>query len=49
LTPTIRFHENLRISVKKRHPQNVGVDTRPPEISQRSNRGVFAKLPPSSL
>jgi hypothetical protein len=31
---------------KKRHPRNVGVDTRPPEISQRSNRGEFLKLPP---
>jgi hypothetical protein len=31
---------------KKRHPRNVGVDTRPPEISQRSNRGGFLKLPP---
>jgi hypothetical protein len=38
LTPTIRFHKNLRISVKKCHPRNVEVDTRPPEISQRSNR-----------
>jgi hypothetical protein len=34
---------------KKRHPRNVGVDTRPPEISQRSNRGEFLKLPPSPL
>jgi hypothetical protein len=31
---------------KERHPRNVGVDTRPPEISQRSNRGEFLKLPP---
>jgi hypothetical protein len=31
---------------KKRHPRNVGVDTRHPEISQRSNRGGFLKLPP---
>jgi hypothetical protein len=30
---------------KKRHPQNVGGDTRPPEISQWSNRGVFVELP----
>jgi hypothetical protein len=49
LTPTIRFHENLWISVKKRHPQNVGVDTRPPETLQRSDRGEFLKLPPSLL
>jgi hypothetical protein len=42
----IRFHENLRISVKKHHPGNVRGGTRPPEISQRSNRGVFAELPP---
>jgi hypothetical protein len=34
---------------KKRHPRNVGVDTRPPEISQWSNRGAFLKLPPSPL
>jgi hypothetical protein len=34
---------------KKRHPRNVGVDTRPPEISQRSNRGEFLKLPPLPL
>jgi hypothetical protein len=34
---------------KKRHPWNVGGDTRPPEISQWSNRGVFAELPPSPL
>jgi hypothetical protein len=46
LTATIRFHENHWISVKKRHPLNVGVDTRPPETSQRSNRGGFLKLPP---
>jgi hypothetical protein len=31
---------------KKRHPRNVGVDMRPPEISQRSNRGSFLELPP---
>jgi hypothetical protein len=30
----------------KRHPRNVGGDTHPPEISQQSNRGVFAELPP---
>jgi hypothetical protein len=34
---------------KKRHPQNVRVVTRPPEISQRSNRCEFLKLPPSPL
>jgi hypothetical protein len=34
---------------KKRHAQNVGGDTRPPETSQRSNRGVFVELPPSPL
>jgi hypothetical protein len=34
---------------KKRHPRNVGGDTRPPETSQRSNRGVFTELPPSPL
>jgi hypothetical protein len=49
LTPTIRFHERFRISVKKRHPRNVGGDTRHSETSQRSNRGVFAELPPSPL
>jgi hypothetical protein len=27
---------------KKRHPRNVGGDTRHPETSQRSNRGAFA-------
>jgi hypothetical protein len=43
LTPTIRFHNNLRIPVKKRHPRNVGGDTRHPENSQRSNRGAFVK------
>jgi hypothetical protein len=31
---------------KKRHPRNVGGDTRHPETSQRSNRGMFAELPP---
>jgi hypothetical protein len=31
---------------KKRHARNVGGDTRPPETSQRSNRGVFVELPP---
>jgi hypothetical protein len=31
---------------KKRHPRNVGGDTRHPETSQRSNRGAFAELPP---
>jgi hypothetical protein len=31
---------------KKRHPRNVGGDTRHPETSQRSNRGTFAELPP---
>jgi hypothetical protein len=46
LTPTVRFHENLRISVKKRHPRNIGGDTRHPETSQRSNRDAFAELPP---
>jgi hypothetical protein len=49
LTPTNRFHENLWISVKKRHPRNVRMDTRPPETSQRSNRGEFLKLPPLAL
>jgi hypothetical protein len=34
---------------KKRHPRNVGVDTRHPENLQRSNRGAFAELPPSPL
>jgi hypothetical protein len=34
---------------KKRDPRNVGGDTRHPEDSQRSNRGTFAELPPSSL
>jgi hypothetical protein len=34
---------------KKRHPRNVGGDTRHPETSQRSNRGTFAELPPSPL
>jgi hypothetical protein len=34
---------------KKCHPRNVGVDTRPPEISQRSNRGGFLKLPPAPI
>jgi hypothetical protein len=49
LTLTIRFHDNLRISVKKRHPRNVRGDTRHPETSQRSNRGAFVELPPSPL
>jgi hypothetical protein len=34
---------------KKPHPRNVGVDTRPLETSQRSNRGGFLKLPLSPL
>jgi hypothetical protein len=34
---------------KKRHPRNVGGDTRHPATSQRSNRGTFAELPPSPL
>jgi hypothetical protein len=34
---------------KKRHPRNVGGDTRHPGTSQRSNRGTFAELPPSPL
>jgi hypothetical protein len=34
---------------KKRHPRNIGGDTRHPETSQRSNRGTFAELPPSPL
>jgi hypothetical protein len=34
-------------SGEKRHPWNVGVDMRPSENSQRSNRGDFLKLPPS--
>jgi hypothetical protein len=38
--------QNFRILVKKCHPRNVGVDTRPPGTSQRSNRGGFLKLPP---
>jgi hypothetical protein len=29
---------------QKRHPRNVGGDTRHPETSQRSNRGAFAEL-----
>jgi hypothetical protein len=49
LTPTIRFHEHFRISLKKCHPRNVGGDTRHPGTSQRSNRGMFAELPPSPL
>jgi hypothetical protein len=40
------FPRKLLNSGKKRHPRNVRVDTRPPENSQRSNRGEFLKLPP---
>jgi hypothetical protein len=46
LTPMIWFHEEISNFGKKRHPRNVGVDTRPPKKSQRSYRGVFLKLPP---
>jgi hypothetical protein len=49
LTSTIRFHKNFWILVKKHHPRNVRVDTRPPDFSQRSYRGSFLKLPPSPL
>jgi hypothetical protein len=38
--------QKLSDSGKKRHPRNIGVDKRPPGISQRSNRGGFLKLPP---
>jgi hypothetical protein len=41
LTPTIRFHEYFGNFVKKRHPRNVGGDTRRPETLQRSDRGRF--------
>jgi hypothetical protein len=41
----IRSRKLLNFS-KKCHPWNVRVDTRPPETSQRSIRGVFLKLPP---
>jgi hypothetical protein len=34
---------------KKRHPPNVGGDTRHPETSQWSNQGTFAELPPPPL
>jgi hypothetical protein len=40
------FPRKLLNSGEKRHPRTVGVDTRPPENSQRSNRGDFLKLPP---
>jgi hypothetical protein len=43
------FPRKLLNSGKKRHPRTVGVDTRPPENSQRSNRGDFLKLPLSPL
>jgi hypothetical protein len=49
LTSTIRFHENFSNSGKNCHPQNVAVDTRPPENSQRSYRGNFLKLSPLTL
>jgi hypothetical protein len=43
-----RFPEGLVLgnSGNTYHSRNVGVDTRPPETSQRSNRGEFLKLPP---
>jgi hypothetical protein len=43
------FPQKLSNFGKKCHPQNVGVDTCPPENSQRSNRGNFLKLPASPL
>jgi hypothetical protein len=38
--------QKLSNAGKKRHPQNVGVDTRLPKNSQRSYWGSFLKLPP---
>jgi hypothetical protein len=43
------FPRKLSNFGKKCHPRNVGVDTCPPENSQRSNRGDFLKLPPLAL
>jgi hypothetical protein len=45
LTPTIRFHEYQKFS-KKRHPRNVGGDTRRLETLQRSDRGRFRGTTP---
>jgi hypothetical protein len=45
LTPMIRFHENQNFG-KKRHPRNVGGDTRHPETPQRFNRGRFRGTTP---
>jgi hypothetical protein len=49
LTPAIRFHKYFGNLVKKRHPRNVGGDTRRPETLKRLNRGRFRGTTPPRL